>query len=281
MEIFVRYKDLFLLTGLAVLVVLITHHLLTRGVEWLADSARLNPKFKGKILGFSTSIPELVATTSTAAMGLLGAGLWNIASSNIINSILFLGAVIWYRQQGRMMQVQFVDELGFALGAIGLPLFLTMQTGMEKSPWTAVGLFGVFLVYLIADQILNKHVQHEYADEMNQTEGTHSFASAITLIGLGILGITLAGYFLGRVAHNVVVQLGVPQWAVGWILGFITSLPEFTTFFAVFRAAKKRGETSDSSLQANLDNLAASNMSNLGIIFPIGITVFLVVRYLA
>jgi len=280
-ESLLRYKDLFLLAGLAILVVLITHYLLTRGVEWLADSSRMSPKFKGKILGFSTSIPELVATTSTAAMGLLGAGLWNIASSNIINSVLFLGAVVWYRKQGRMMQVQFVDEIIFALSAIGLPLFLAMHTGMEKSPWTAVGLVGVFIVYMIADMLLNKHVEHEYADEMNHTEGDHSFGAALGLIGLGILGITLTGYFLGQVAHNVVVQLGVPQWVVGWILGVVTSLPEFTTFFAVFRMAKKRGEKSDASLQANLDNLAASNMSNLGLIFPIGITVFLVVRYLA
>ena len=30
----------------------------------------------------------------------------------------------------------------------------------------------------------------------------------------------------------------MPQWAVGWILGFITSLPEMTAFFAVFAAAR-------------------------------------------
>ena len=44
------------------------------------------------------------------------------------------------------------------------------------------------------------------------------------------------------VAYAVIACL-----AVGWILGFITSLPELTTFFAVFAEAKRRGETSDSS----------------------------------
>lgn len=272
-----RYKDLLYLVGLGVLVVLITRFLLAKGVEWLADNAQLNPKLKGKILGFSTSIPELVATTSTAAMGLLGAGLWNIASSNIINSVLFVSALIYYRQQGRIVQTQFVDEIGFALSAIGLPLLLATQTGMEKSPWTAVGLFGVFLLYLVLDKLLNKHVHDEYAEEIERVEGNHSVAGALLLIGLGIVGITMSGYYLGKFAANVVNQLGVPQWAVGWILGLITSLPELTTFFAVFGEAKKRGEKSDASLQANLDNLAASNMSNLGLIFPIGITVFLLV----
>lgn len=276
-----RYKDLFFLVGLGVLVVIITRYLLAKGVEWLADNAQLGPKVKGKILGFSTSIPELVATTSTAAMGLLGAGLWNIASSNIINSVLFLSALIYYRQQGRIVQTQFVDEIGFALSAIGLPLLLATQTGMEKSPYTAAGLFGVFLVYLVLDKLLNRHVHAEYAEEIERVEGNHSVAGALVLIGLGIVGITLSGYYLGKFAANAVNQLGVPQWAVGWILGFITSLPELTTFFAVFAEAKKREEKSDASLQANLDNLAASNMSNLGLIFPIGITVFLLVAMLS
>jgi len=276
-----RYKDLVLLIALGLGVVVITRYLLTRGVEWLADNAHLSPKLKGKILGFSTSIPELVATSSTAAMGLLGAGLWNIASSNIINSVLFVSALIWYRQQGRIVQTQFIDEIGFAASAIGLPLLLATQSGMERSPWTAVGLFGVFLVYLVLDKILNRHVREEYAEEIERVEGTHSVAAALALIGLGIVGITLSGYYLGQVAANVVNGLGMPQWAVGWILGFITSLPELTTFFAIFAAAKKRGEKSDASLQANLDNLAASNMSNLGLIFPIGITVFLVVLALS
>jgi Ca2+/Na+ antiporter len=275
-----RYQDLLMLIALGGLVVIITRHLLARGVEWLADNAHLNPKLKGKILGFSTSIPELVATTSTAAMGLLGAGLWNIASSNIINSVLFVSALIWYRKHGRITQTQYIDEIGFAVSAIGLPLLLATQTGLERSPWTAVGLFGIFLAYLVLDKLLNKHVDIEHAEEIQRVEGTHSVAAALVLIGLGIVGITLSGYYLGVYASNVVNLLGVPQWAVGWLLGFITSLPELTTFFAVFSAAKKRGEMSDASLQANLDNLAASNMSNLGLIFPIGITVFLVTRAL-
>jgi len=275
-----RYHDLLILVLIGVGVVLITRFLLAKGVEWLADNAHLNPKLKGKILGFSTSIPELVATSSTAAMGLLGAGLWNIASSNIINSVLFLSALVYFRQQNRIAQTQFIDEMGFAASAIGLPLLLATQTGMERSPWTAVGLFGIFLLYLVLDKILNKHVDSEYAEEIERVEGSHSVAAALTLIGFGILGITLSGYYLGVYAAKVVNLMGVPQWAVGWILGFITSLPELTTFFAVFSAAKKRGEKSDASLQANLDNLAASNMSNLGLIFPIGITVFLITRAL-
>ena len=76
------------------------------------------------------------------------------------------------------------------------------------------------------------------------------------------------------VAESIVTQLSVPEWAVGWILGVITSLPEMTSFYAVFALAK--GRASDESCQQNLDNLAASNLSNVGLIYPIGIIVFLI-----
>jgi Ca2+/Na+ antiporter len=110
--------------------------------------------------------------------------------------------------------------------------------------------------------------------------GDHSVAAAVGLIVLGVVGISVTGYFLGGAAERVVNRAGVPQMAVGWILGLLTSLPEMTSFFAVFSDAKRAGETSDASMQANLDNLAASNMSNLGLIFPIGILVFVLAQHL-
>ena len=92
---------------------------------------------------------------------------------------------------------------------------------------------------------------------------------------MGILGIIVAGNYLGGVAESIVKQMNVPEWAIGWILGVITSLPELTSFYAVFSLAKE--QESDESCQQNLDNLAASNMSNVGLIYPIGIIVFLLV----
>ncbi|MDY0002024.1 MAG: hypothetical protein RBU30_12060 [Polyangia bacterium] len=275
MEFLASHLDLWKLIGFGMAVVVFTRYFLTTGVSWLADNTTMSPKLKGKLLGFSTSVPELVATVSTAAMGLLGAGLWNIASSNIINCFLFAAAMLWYRQGGRLMKRKFVDEVSFAVSAIGLPIFLSVSAGLERSPYTAIALVGVFVLYLYLDGILNRHVRIEYAEETESIAGNHSVASAIGMMLVGILGISVSGYFLGHTAERVVNNLGMPEWGVGWILGFLTSLPELTSFFAVFGEAKQRKEKSDASMQANLDNLAASNMANLGIIFPIGIVVFL------
>ena len=63
-----------------------------------------------------------------------------------------------------------------------------------------------------------------------------------------------------------------------WLLGFVTSLPELTTFFKVYSAAKKKGALGGTDdTQEVLDNLTGSNMSNVGIIYPIALLIFLFV----
>ena len=79
-----------------------------------------------------------------------------------------------------------------------------------------------------------------------------------------------------RTATRDVVQImGVPAIAAGWILGVVTSLPEAVTFFTVFSDERAGGEDPKSQIQELLDNLAASNMSNSGLIYPLGLTIFL------
>ncbi|MFP4521119.1 MAG: hypothetical protein ACLFQK_03150 [Fibrobacterota bacterium] len=93
---------------------------------------------------------------------------------------------------------------------------------------------------------------------------------------LGIILVLIAGKFLRDSAHNLVIELNMPTWIIGWILGFVTSTPEMASFFEVFRLKKKQGSIKlpDDTQQA-LDALVASNMSNLGIILPLGMLVYL------
>ena len=265
-----------LMVALGVAVVLLTR-VVVRGIELYAVAGRMSSKAKGQFLGYATSIPELVGTVGTAAHGLLGAGLWNVASSNIINLVLFFAAATYYRRVGALFKRKFIDEMGFALVAFAVPLFLAQRVGIAQSPWTALWLLGLFLTYLFLDRRFNP------APPPNTSMGRFSAEDATHLRGaglivVGVLGIVLAGNYLGEEAEQVVTGMGIPQWAVGWILGFITSLPEMTSFFAVFAASQEDGKppAHDTDCQENLDSLAASNMSNLGFIYPIGITVFLV-----
>lgn len=269
--------DLGLMIALGVAVVLITR-LVVRGIELYASSGGMSSKSKGQFLGFATSLPELVGTVGTAGNGLLTAGLWNVASSNIINLVLFAAAAIFYRRVTALFKRKFADEMIFALVAFGIPLLLFQRGTLAESPITAVALFGFFIFYLFIDRRLNPNPPPSMTAGRNHGDlAVRRKGILLTVIGVG--GIILAGTFLGTQAEVVVKSFGVPEVAVGWILGFITSLPEMTAFFAVFASAREDGEppSDDVDCQENLDSLAASNVANLGFIYPIGIAVFLLV----
>ncbi len=265
------------LVGLAITVVLLTR-LVVRGIELHAEAGAMSSKAKGQFLGYATSIPELAGTVGTAGHGLLTAGLWNIASSNVINWALFLLAAVCYRRTGALLKRRFRDEIGFAVVAVAIPLVLSRQRAIAGSPWTALALFGLFVGYVYLDRHLNPNPPPSVAASRRRgKKKSHGRALLYTISG--VIGIVVTGHFLGVTAKSVVVDLGVPQWAVGWTLGVITSLPEMAAFFAVFATAKAQAWPGDADCQENLDSLAASNMSNLGLIYPIGIMVFLLVAH--
>ena len=267
------YQDFLWLILLGICVVIITRFLLIKGIQLTSDAWRMPRKVQGQIMGYATSTPELVGTVSTAAQGLLGAGLWNVTASNIINLILFMATALYFGRSKSLAKRKFADEIGFALGAIVLPVILVTREQWAKSQWAALILFGFFVAYVVLDKKLNPPNVDEEKDDTPKDPSKGP--KGIVFILLGITGIIVAGNYLGIVAESIVNQMSVPEWAVGWILGVITSLPELTSFYAVFALAKERG--GDESCQQNLDNLAASNMSNVGLIYPICIIVFLLV----
>ncbi|MEM1033390.1 MAG: hypothetical protein AAGN82_23855 [Myxococcota bacterium] len=271
------FVHLILMVALGAAVVMLTR-VVVRGIEVYAATGGMSAKAKGQFLGYATSLPELVGTVGTAGNGLLGAGLWNIASSNIINLVLFSAAAAYYRRARALWDRKFLDEAAFAIGAFAVPLFLASQARVAESPWTAVGLFGLFVAYVYIDHRLNPDPPLSVAASRSERDESKKGRGIMVSLA-GILGIVLAGNYLGMEAKLVVERMNVPQWGVGWILGFITSLPEMTAFFAVFHAARENGAppVDDIDCQENLDSLAASNMSNLGLIYPIGIAVFLLI----
>jgi Ca2+/Na+ antiporter len=263
-----------MLLVLAAMVVQVTRAFLVRGLEGMVDGFGLSPKLHGQFLGYATSAPELVGTLATASRGLLGAGLWNVAASNIINVVLLATAAAKNGRLGALLQRRFLDELAFSFLAIGVPMALVVRTDWAASPWMAIGLFFFFASYLLMGS--GERAADETADSetdtpppKDQTAGRRGLLLAL----FGLVGIIILGRFIGDVAEELVVLLGIPQWAVGWCLGVITSLPEMTTFFLTFGDRNLRD--GDGDCQRGLDNLAASNMSNIGFVYPLGIFVFL------
>ena len=76
------------------LIVLISKYILVTTLRKLAESMQLKSKTVGNIAGIATSIPELLTVTISSASGLFNATIFNVLSSNIINFIQYIFAII-------------------------------------------------------------------------------------------------------------------------------------------------------------------------------------------
>ena len=92
-------KELFILTVSAAAIVAAVRFLLIPGIGVIGAALKFSAKMRGQMIGYATSVPELTVLVAGALAGVFNAGLWNIAASNIINSVLFLVIVFAFRQQ--------------------------------------------------------------------------------------------------------------------------------------------------------------------------------------
>lgn len=255
----------------AAAILLLVKYGLIAGIDRIAVALNWSAKARGQATGFATSAPELVVLTAAGLSGVWEAGLWNIASSNIINVTLMLIAVFRYRQFRDFLNKRFVDEIGFALAAILLPIIL-MSVGLDRE-WPLVpGLIGFFVIYRIVDRKVNPPAE----DEPSAAETVGNLPMGLIMMVTAVVSIAVAGVFLGDATGDVIREMGLHPVAAGWILGFVTSLPEMVTFFVVYGTAKSEGRLDGlEDTQEALDNLTASNMANVGLVFPIGLGAYL------
>lgn len=255
----------------ALAIILLVRFGLLRGIDHIANAMNWSVKLRGQVTGYATSVPEFVCLVSAGLAGVWEAGLWNIASSNIINVGLMLLAISYYRKFGDLFNKRFLDEMGFAALAIAVPLVL-MQSGMDTQWYLVPLLLGFFVVYQVVDRRINRPGKDVESSE--QAVGSLPFG---IILGVSTLtAIAVAGMFLGGATADVVKQLGVHPAIAGWILGVVTSIPEMVSFFAVYAVAGREGKLADlNDTQEALDNLTGSNMANVGIVYPIGLLAFL------
>ncbi|MGB7345855.1 MAG: hypothetical protein WBD20_16685 [Pirellulaceae bacterium] len=262
----------------AALIILFVKYGLLRGIDQIAGAMKWSAKARGQVTGYATSVPEFVCLVSAGLAGVWEAGLWNIASSNIINAGLMMTAVLWFRQMRGLWNKRFLDEICFAILAIVVPIVL-MYFGMDRQWYLVPLLLLFFVVYQVVDRRINRLPLESVTDE---EEAVGSLPVGIILGLSALIAIAIAGMFLGNATAEVVRQLGIHPAIAGWILGVVTSIPEMVSFFAVYAAAKREnqlGELADT--QEVLDNLTGSNMSNVGVVYPIGLLAFLLATALA
>ena len=267
-----------------ILIIIISKYMLVKLLRNIAETLNLKAKTVGNIAGFATSIPELFTVTLASISGLASTSLYNIISSNVINLIQYLATVIINKNTKVLKNKALIIDLIIVLITIAIPLYMINANVKLGVP------FAIFLVILFlffykinsnAHKLYlekyDKEIEEEYEKEIKNKKNNKLLIIRY-LIYLIIIGILL--YFIGDKLSNNLENLcyifNVPEYIIGIILGFGTSIPELITFFEAQRGEKNKEEKLGVIEATN--NLLMSNMFNLFIIQAVGIFLISIIK---
>ena len=214
------------------------------------------------LVGFGTSVPELVTSLRAVSQDAVGMSVGNVAGSNIANILLVLGIAALIRPittHPRALARDFSAMVGVTL------LFgWLVYTDMFTRP-IGIGLVVLLVGYMVGSLLLDRAqgaegetaVMHAEEGELIETPDPLPIA-ALLAIG-GIVGVVVGARLLVTGGINIAAQFGVSETLIGLsIVAFGTSLPELAT--AAISALRGKSDVA-------LGTVLGSNIFNiLGII---------------
>lgn len=265
------------------LIVLISKNILVKTLRNLAENLNLKPKTVGDIAGIATSVPELLTISISSFNGLISASIYNVLSSNVINLIQYYAAILLNKNKKALRNRAIrVDLILVAITIIIPILFITLKSELQMAmvPIFILLYFGFKKVndnahklYLFKeDKEMEKVLEKE--DKWERGNKRKVVKNVIILVITGIL-LFLIGNLLGDTLESLCNKFNVPEFIVGIVLGFVTSLPELITFFESQKHHKNAKNDMLGVVEAT-NNLLMSNILNLFIIQSIGITIFVI-----
>ncbi len=239
--------------------------LLVRGAVQLAERMGVTPLVIGLIVvGFGTSMPELVTSLEAALLGTPDVAWGNIVGSNIANSVLILGAAAVTApillNSGGLKR-----DLGFGLGAtillFGIALFGSI------SIWAGIALVALLFAYLgyayieesgepeVHGAAYDKGAAHSLNIAETPEAEAAKWLKPVLLTAAGLAVLVVGGKLLVGGAVDIASAMGLSDVVIGLtIVAIGTSLPEMVT--SVIAAMRGEGEIA-------LGNIAGSNIYNI------------------
>lgn len=222
--------------------------LLVRGAVGIAHKLGVSTLFTGLVIvGFATSMPEMVASVQAALDGAPGIAWGNIVGSNIANTLLILGASalvlpIVLTGTGRRD----------AVVAFGVTLLLwALALSQIGGRWIGIGLLAMIIGYIVWRY---RHPGGAGLDEdIDDGPSNGWIAGVLFVVGLGVL--VAGGNALVTGAIGLATIFNVPETVIGLtVVAIGTSLPEL----AASIAAALRGKSG-----LALGNVVGSNIYNI------------------
>lgn len=272
MNLFLEVIKFIIYSGL---IVLISKYILVNVLRRLAESLNLKPRIVGNIAGYATSMPELLTIGISSFNGLIGASIYNVISSNIINLIQYVFAIVLNKNQKVLKNSALKIDIIMVAVTIAIPIIIMIfkiDVNIQLVP-IFILLYSLFLV-------LNHNAHKFYLNEKenreeiieNTKEKRKVIKYAIYLFVTGIL-LFFIGNKLGDTLENLCNIFNIPQKIIGILLGFVTSIPELITFFEAQKHHKKNNDAILGVVEST-NNLLTSNILNLFVIQSIGIVIY-------
>lgn len=244
---------------------------LVKGAVGLARALNLSPMVIGlTIVGFGTSLPELLTSVTAALDGAPGVAIGNVVGSNIANILLILGVAA-------LLSPIAVDRRGFRRDTTAL-LLATAAAIVVMLLGQATRAFGLALIAGLALYlwIVLRHSDAPEPDDTPEVALRPGWQSALMfVVGLGITILGAKALVTGAVA--IAARAGLSEAVIGLTLVAVgTSLPELVT--SIIAARRNMSDVA-------LGNILGSNIFNVlgilgvtAVIAPIPVPAEMVVR---
>lgn len=247
-------KILILIVGLALIVF---------GADWLVDGASAIARKLGvsefviglTIVGFGTSMPELVVSLNGAFHGVSDIAVGNVVGSNIFNTLLILGLTallmpIAITESNRKKDIPLTLAVTLLLVAVGMSNTLF---GIGNDMLDRIG--GIVFLLIFAGYLYLSFKTDKAEPVEDDGKKALGIPAAVGLVAAGLAGLVVGGRLFVDSAEAIAKMLGVSDKFIAiTVLAGGTSLPELAT--CVVAAAKKRG-------QLALGNILGSNIFNI------------------
>lgn len=281
MKLFLEILQFLFYSGL---IVLISKYILVKTLRNLAENLKLKPKTVGDIAGVATSIPELLTISISSFSGFIDASIYNVLSSNIINFIQYLGAIILNKNKKALKNKAIKVDIILVILTILLPFILVLFNSEVKITMVPIFILLYFGMKKINDNAHKLYLKEEdkeieenlkKEDKWERGNKRKVLKNVLILLIAGIL-LFFIGNMLGDTLENLCIRFNIPEVIIGIVLGFVTSIPELITFIESQKHHKKQENEMLGVIEAT-NNLLMSNILNLFIIQSIGIIIFSII----
>lgn len=220
------------------------------------------------LVGFGTSMPEMVTSVQALADGAVGISIGNVIGSNIANVLLVIGAACLLCPILTNPRALARDGLVMVAATV---LFAVVIWFDGFTRLTGLIFVGLLVAYLAFSVVMDRRKTSAPAAHMHAEEGevieTHGplWISLALAIG-GIAGVVLGARFLVAGGSDLARAFGISETVIGLsIVAVGTSLPELVT--SVMSALKGKADVA-------LGNVIGSNIFNILGIMGISAAIF-------